>query len=332
MDPSAYRSLTTKRGLKYNYFVVHGTDSAKPALLFIHGFPSTSYDWRHQVPFFRAHGFTVIVPDMLGYGGTDKPTEVEKYKFSGMAADMIDILDAENVAPGRAVAIGHDWGSGLTCRIANYYPERFLGFAFLSVGYSPPSTSGTFTHFLDHLKGLFGYELFGYWLFFSEEGADKIIEEHWDSFINIVYPSDPAYWRTDLAPVGALKAWVLADRALPPVSYLTEADKKHMKESIRDLGIAGPLNWYKVMTSGLSAEDNKQIPQERYTVQQPTFFGAAMRDYVCVPELFAKALCPNLTWRGFDADHWVQLAQPDELNRELLAWIDGIREVQPARM
>ncbi|GBE89283.1 hypothetical protein SCP_1502910 [Sparassis crispa] len=45
-----------------------------------------------------------------------------------MAADIIYVLDAENVAPGRAVAVGYD----CTYRIANYYAEPFLGFAFLS--------------------------------------------------------------------------------------------------------------------------------------------------------------------------------------------------------
>ncbi|KAL6299301.1 hypothetical protein BKA93DRAFT_807227 [Sparassis latifolia] len=58
-----------------------------------------------------------------------------------MAADIIYVLDAENVAPGRAVAVGYD----CTYRIANYYAEPFLGFAFLSVGCSPLSTSGTYT-------------------------------------------------------------------------------------------------------------------------------------------------------------------------------------------
>ena len=106
MDPSLYKDITTTRGLNYHYYfsAAHNT---KPTLLFLHGFPSTSFDGRKQVPFFQDRGFGLIVPDLLGYGGTDKPTDVKDYKYSAMTADMIDIMNAENVQ--KVVAIGHDW-------------------------------------------------------------------------------------------------------------------------------------------------------------------------------------------------------------------------------
>jgi len=106
MDPSLYKSVTTRRNLKYSYYFSPST-SGKPVLLFVHGFPNTSYGWRYQVNFFKAQGYGLIVPDMLGYGGTDKPTDPAQYKSSLMSQDVIDILDAENVE--KAIAIGHDW-------------------------------------------------------------------------------------------------------------------------------------------------------------------------------------------------------------------------------
>lgn len=60
-----------------------------------------------MVPYFEERGYGIIAPDMLGYGGTDKPTEPAAYKGTLMAKDMVDILDAENVE--KAIAIGHDW-------------------------------------------------------------------------------------------------------------------------------------------------------------------------------------------------------------------------------
>ena len=84
-----------------------GTSAGKPTLLFLHGFPSTSYGWRRQVEFFESKGFPVIVPDLLGYGGTDKPADAQFYKWGDMAGDVIDILDAEKVE--KVIAIGHDW-------------------------------------------------------------------------------------------------------------------------------------------------------------------------------------------------------------------------------
>lgn len=49
----------------------------------------------------------MIVPDMLGYGGTSKPTEVEAYFGSGMSRDVVEIMNTEGVQ--EAIAIGHDW-------------------------------------------------------------------------------------------------------------------------------------------------------------------------------------------------------------------------------
>ena len=106
MDPSSYKDLTTSRGLNYHYYC-SPPQLSKPILLFLHGFPSTSYDWRHQVSFFRKEGYGLIVPDMLGYGGSAKPTDPMHYKASLLCADLIDILDAEHVD--QAIVIGHDW-------------------------------------------------------------------------------------------------------------------------------------------------------------------------------------------------------------------------------
>lgn len=106
MDASLYKTLTTSRGVKYNYYATPARPG-KPTVLFCHGFPSTSADWRYFVPFFKERGFGVLVPDLLGYGETDKPTDASFYVSSKISKDIVDILDAEGVA--KTIAIGHDW-------------------------------------------------------------------------------------------------------------------------------------------------------------------------------------------------------------------------------
>lgn len=106
MDPASYKTTTTPRGIKYAYFFIPAKPG-KPNLVFLHGFPSSAYDWRHQVAFFVNQGFGVLAPDLLGYGGTDKPTETAFYARSLMSADIISIMDKEDINT-KVYAIGHD--------------------------------------------------------------------------------------------------------------------------------------------------------------------------------------------------------------------------------
>lgn len=117
LDPASYKTHKTSRGYTYSYYHSAPTDS-KPTLVFLHGFPSTSNDWRHQVAYFKAKGYGLIVPDMLGYGGTDKPLEVKAYVGSGLANDIVDLMDGEEVQ--NAVCVAHDWW----VNILLYLPEK----------------------------------------------------------------------------------------------------------------------------------------------------------------------------------------------------------------
>ncbi|KZP04149.1 alpha/beta-hydrolase, partial [Athelia psychrophila] len=205
MDAAFYKQAVTSRDLKYNYYFAPAQPS-KPTLLFLHGFPSTSYDWRHQVAFFQPRGYGIIVPDMLGYGGTDKPDAVDAYTPSLMAKDIVDVLDVEKVD--KVISVSHDWGSRINSRLVNFHPERVTALAFLAVGYLPPFFDADTSKLLALTKQIFGYETSGYWSFFAEDGTDKIVESHWDSFHSIMFPADLALWQTTVGPTGELKAWL----------------------------------------------------------------------------------------------------------------------------
>jgi len=175
-------------------------------------------------------------------------------------------------------------------------------------------------------KQAFGYELFGYWLFLSEDGADKVIENYWDSFFSLVWPRDPMIWRTDMCPVGAAKAWILADKQTPLPWYMTEEDKRIRTEILLKDGFTAPLNWYKFNVFGHAAEEEKSIPLDKYDIHQPIFFAGCAKDYICLPEMMLARLakhCKDVTYKEFDSDHWLMLSHADELNKELLAWIEA---------
>lgn len=132
MDASLYTNVLTTRGINYSVFYDKGSDASKETLLFLHGFPSSSYDWRHQVAYFKARGHSIIVPDMLGYGNTDKPTDAEAYARSLVAKDIIDVLDAVH-GEQPVVVVGHDWWAQELCFELNTLINSIAGVVPLSV-------------------------------------------------------------------------------------------------------------------------------------------------------------------------------------------------------
>lgn len=112
------------------HYEVHG--EGRPVAL-LHGFPDSGRLWRHQTRALAGAGFRVVVPDLRGYGASDKPQGVEHYNMMFLAADVGAVLDAEGIA--KAHVVGHDWGAALAWAIAALAPDRVDHLVALSVGH-----------------------------------------------------------------------------------------------------------------------------------------------------------------------------------------------------
>ncbi|THV00055.1 alpha/beta-hydrolase [Dendrothele bispora CBS 962.96] len=325
-NPSLFKDLNVTRGLVYHYYA-SPAETGKPTIVFLHGFPSTSYDWRHQVSFFQDKGYGLIIPDMLGYGGTAKPLEPEAYASSLISKDIIDILDAEGLQ--QSILVGHDWGSKVVGRLANYFPEYFSSYAFLAVGYfSPNSFEVPYPEKNNASRAVLGYENIGYWDFFSSEGADQIILNNLDSFFDIFFPQETVLTIKDFAPLGAIGDFVSNGRRTTPGDFVAPEERAIQMEFLRQGGFAAPLNWYKIVTTSIERDDDQGIPSENAILKKPVFFGAALRDYVGVAAILITSILRNsndtLTIHQYDSGHWVQLEVKDKVNNDLLNWIEGL--------
>ncbi len=104
----------------------------RPVVL-LHGFPDCGRLWRHQVPALVRAGFRTVVPDLRGYGGSDKPSGTEAYAIPLLVADVLAVLDALEIE--RAAVVGHDWGAAVTWVLGSLVPDRVERLAALSVGH-----------------------------------------------------------------------------------------------------------------------------------------------------------------------------------------------------
>lgn len=104
--PTISKHVELGDGTGYAYVYV-AASASKPTFLLLHGFPSCSYDWRHQIYALAAKGFGVLVPDLLGYGDTDSPADVEAYSFKRMCDHLAEIVANEGIK--KVIGVGHDW-------------------------------------------------------------------------------------------------------------------------------------------------------------------------------------------------------------------------------
>ena len=84
-----------------------------PPVVLLHGFPETSFAWRHQIPVL-AEKYHVIAPDLRGYGETDKPAS--GYDKRNMALDIVELIKVLGL--GRIALVGHDRGARVATRLA----------------------------------------------------------------------------------------------------------------------------------------------------------------------------------------------------------------------
>lgn len=91
-----------------SYAYVHrSAQQSKPTFLLLHGFPSSSYDWRHQIVDLSAAGYGILAPDLLGYGDTSKPEAKEEYALHKMSGHIAKLLDSVSLT--KVIGVGHDW-------------------------------------------------------------------------------------------------------------------------------------------------------------------------------------------------------------------------------
>jgi pimeloyl-ACP methyl ester carboxylesterase len=88
---------------------VAGPDAAPPAIL-LHGFPESHRTWRNVVPLL-SDSVRLIMPDLRGFGASDRPTDLAAYATETLIADIFAVADA--LAIDRFALIGHDWGGAI---------------------------------------------------------------------------------------------------------------------------------------------------------------------------------------------------------------------------
>ena len=116
----------------FEYLVrVAGMQNKGANLILLHGFPESSIMWENLLKSASKAGFRVLAFDQRGYSSGARPTAVEDYQISKLAADVIAVAD--KVGFQNFHLVGHDWGSVVGWKTVMDFPNRIQSFTAMSI-------------------------------------------------------------------------------------------------------------------------------------------------------------------------------------------------------
>ncbi|MBS1677664.1 MAG: alpha/beta hydrolase [Actinobacteria bacterium] len=327
---------------------------AGPLVLLLHGWPETSYSWRHQLPALADAGYRAVAIDGLGYGRSSRPPHIHDYRVTelvAVAAGVVRELGAKT-----ATVIGHDWGSLVAWTAAWTRPEVFTSV----VGMSPPfggrglmAMAGS--PFGEVRPSVLERELAGPDKLFYTEYFDLVgrAEAEFDSDVrgwlrDLLYtasasvhpPGTPAPDVSALdeaaileviraspiciPPGGRLRDGCVTPEVLP--DWLSQEELDHYVAEFERTGLWGGFNWYRCM------DLNWEIlaPYEDLPVTVPALYVGADFDF---PWIVARQAIERMEEKVLDlrgqvllegCGHWMQQEAPAELNRALVGFLDEV--------
>ena len=297
-----------------------------PLLILMHGWPELALSWRHLVAPLVAAGYQVVVPDMRGYGASDKPDDPLAYRLDVIARDMDAIARALNADA--FVAIGHDWGAlcawGTALRLG---PARVRGVLAMSVPYSPPLKRP----YADLLDKLYPDQFF-YIRYFQELGvveAEFAARGARNVLKSVYYKSSAAGIASNVAARTPRDAPFMDSVTPPPngpLPFMSDAELDQYAQAFDAGGWRGPINYYRNFDRNFASS----LALGDYAIQQPAGFIAGAMDPVITmfPNQLEtmRSLCRDYRLERMieGAGHWVQQEAPEATIAATLEFLETL--------
>jgi pimeloyl-ACP methyl ester carboxylesterase len=270
---------------------------------------------------------------MRGYGRSSTYTAHSDFAQELIVQDMLELLDA--LGRGKAVWIGHDWGSPVVWNMAAHHPDKTAGVASLCVPYlSSGFTLDTVVPLVD--RAVYPEAQFpaGQWdyQFFYEESFDKACAGFEADVRNIV---KALFRKGDPARVGKPAPTAMVRKAggwfgggpCPDVprdaDVLTEADMEAYTAALLRNGFFGPDSWY--MNHKANGAYAKRA-RDGGKLAMPVLFLHGAYDTTCetMTSRLAEPMrrdCSDLTEVVVKSGHWMAQERPVEVNAALARWL-----------
>lgn len=295
----------------------HGPVKGTPIIL-IHGWPELAYSWDTTIPALVDAGYRPIAYDLLGFGRSDAPREVEHYRIENLVGHLEAIIDYYGIET--AIMLGHDWGGIILWHVVRMLKRRTRAAISIStphVGRAPVDPMKIF-------EKRFGKE--HYFIEFRDRTSEveKLYNSDPDAFFRMMFRATP-------------KGLVLT----PELTHLPRRFEAYLKAGAPDNGdmVVTPdqravyaklygrtgflpgMNYYRNTTrnwelaEGLSTRI--EVPTLMISPEDDFFLPPAMTEPMIetVADL-TRVIIP-------ECGHWAMWDQPEAVNSAILDWLSN---------
>lgn len=287
---------------RINGIRMHATTAGQgPALLLLHGTPKDSFYWYRVMPLLTQH-FSVVAPDLRGFGYTDKPPSTEGYDSATNAVDVAELMG--QIGHEKFYLHGEDRGADYAYAVAAMYPDRVLKLSFCEMlvsGFGLEESS-----FWTPENVTAQYRQQGVWCwhlgFFAIPHIPEMLiqgheREFWEMFIK-----QECYNPTSIEPK-ALNHWIECVKQ--------PGGLRGILETYRSGHLNGKIHHRLLETGG-------KLKLPVMTIGAPEFFGPTVKTNIL-------QLVESVQWSDIyeECGHSLALEKPERLARDLTSFMLG---------
>ncbi len=211
-------SIRLSTGITMNVALAGPTDA--PPVIMVHGFPESHRTWRAIVPLLE-NDLRLIMPDLRGFGATDKPQQVSDYSTETLLADLFALADALDI--GRFALVGHDWGGAIAWAAALSGNPRITRLAIVNSPHPAIFQRSLIDHPEQRAASQYmnAFRTPGMEAGIARMGLDTFFDKSFSKHVDlaIIPPDERQHYIEDWSRPGALTAmlnWYRASRIIVP--------------------------------------------------------------------------------------------------------------------
>jgi epoxide hydrolase 4 len=264
-----------------------------PPIILLHGFPENWTSWKHQIGALAEAGYTVLAPDLRGYGDSDRPSSRAAYAMPELVADVAALI--RSTGSPKAILVGHDWGGAIAWAFAREHPEMLHRLVVLNAPHSS----------IFARKMLQSRQIFRSWYIF---------------FFQLPWLPER------LLRAGDFRAFRRMFREGPARRDAFDAERiERFIRPMREPGaVKAALDFYRANFRLPTSRGSRRPGSRSSRIDVETLVIWGERDPALIPELLdgLERYVPRLrVHRLPEVGHWVQNEAPEEVNRLLLGFL-----------